>query len=83
MKRLLPIFIAVSILQACSDPTANLRSQAIQDYPVWWTKSEQLALIRRVNDIPAEYQFKVVEMIGTATSKDQNYGLYEWCFRFL
>ena len=83
MKRLLPILIAVSLLQACSDPVAKLRSQAIQDYPVWWTKPEQLALIRRTHDIPAEYQFKIVGMRGAATSRDRDYGLYEWCFRFL
>lgn len=24
-----------------------------------------------------------LELVGTATNKDTDYGLYEWCFRFL
>lgn len=71
------------ILAGCSDPAKELLRQALKSYPEFWMQPEQLTYLRKLHAIPDDYKFLRLELIGSATADEQNYGLYEWSFRFL
>ena len=70
-------------LCSCSDPVEHRLRQEISSYPKFWTQSEQISQLRKEHEIPESYKSLSLKLIGAATSKDKDYGLYEWCFRFL
>jgi hypothetical protein len=69
-------------LVGCSDPVEQLRRAAINSFPEFWEQPAQLAMLRKVHNIPESYSFNRLELIGAATDRDQDYGLYEWAFQF-
>lgn len=82
MKHIFPTLFLVSLLIGCSNPTETLKQRAIRDYPTFWEKPEQIALIRREQNIPEEYKFQRLEFTGGTWDKEAHYGLFGWSFRF-
>jgi len=81
MKYLASLILLLGLV-SCSDPVKELRIQAINSFPEFWEQPDQLAKLRKVHNIPDAYPFKSLDLIGSATNKEQDYGLYEWAFRF-
>jgi hypothetical protein len=82
IMRSITILLLFVGLVGCSDPAKQLRREAINSFSEFWEQPTQLAMLRKVHNIPEAYSFDRLELIGAATDKDQDYGLYEWAFRF-
>lgn len=78
------LFLTIILIAfaGCSDPVEQLRNEAVESFPEFWTEKNQIELLRKKHDIPTSYAFKDAELVGFAESKDSDYGLYEWSFRF-
>jgi hypothetical protein len=82
MVRTIVILLAL-LLAGCSNPSKELFRQALEAYPKWWTKPEQLASLRKLHSIPEDYKFVHLELMGYVRVQNRNYGLCEWSFHFL
>ena len=81
MKYITAILV-LFIFAGCADPVKKLRNEAISSYREFWEKPEQLHALKITHDIPSPYIFKDLEVSSYSINKEENYGLYEWSFKF-
>lgn len=83
MKTYLAALFLLGTLSGCSDPAETLRRQSVDSYSGFWQQPEQIVSVRRTHNIPDEYEFQGLQLVGGLRERGVAYSMYEWSFRFL